>query len=104
MTTLVPFADLHAQYLSIKDGIDAAIADVIRSSAFIRGPHVQRFEEEFAAAVGAKHCVSCANGTDSLYIAMHALGVQAGDEVITTAHSWISTTETITQEIGRAHV
>ena len=101
MTTLVPFADLHAQYLSIKDGIDAAIADVIRSSAFIRGPHVQRFEEEFAAAVGAKHCVSCANGTDSLYIAMHALGVQAGDEVITTAHSWISTTETITQAGGK---
>jgi dTDP-4-amino-4,6-dideoxygalactose transaminase len=100
MTVVVPFADLHAQYVSIKDEIDAAIADVIRTSAFIRGPHVQRFEEEFAAAVGAAHCVSCANGTDALYIAMHALGVKPGDEVITTAHSWISTAETITQAGG----
>ena len=100
MTTRVPFADLHAQYLTIKDEIDAAIADVIRNSAFIRGPHVQRFEESFAEAIGTRHCVSCANGTDSLYIAMHALGVQAGDEVIAPAHSWISTTETITQAGG----
>jgi dTDP-4-amino-4,6-dideoxygalactose transaminase len=100
MTTPVPFADLHAQYLGIKADVDAAIADVIRTSAFIRGPHVQRFEAEFAAAVGAQHCVSCANGTDSLYIAMHALGVKPGDEVIAPAHSWISTTETITQAGG----
>jgi dTDP-4-amino-4,6-dideoxygalactose transaminase len=95
--TAVPFADLHAQYLSIKTGIDGAIADVIRTSAFIRGPQVERFETEFAAAVGVKHCVSCANGTDSLFVAMHALGVKPGDEVIAPAHSWISTTETITQ-------
>ena len=85
-----------------KEPIDAAIAEVIRTSAFIRGPFVTRFEEQFAAAVGARHCVSCANGTDSLYIAMHALGVQSGDEVITTAHSWISTSETISQAGGRA--
>jgi dTDP-4-amino-4,6-dideoxygalactose transaminase len=100
MTTQVPFADLHAQYLSIKDGIDGAIAEVIRTSAFIRGPFVDRFEKAFAEAVGAKHCVSCANGTDSLYTAMHALGVKPGDEVIAPAHSWISTTETITQAGG----
>jgi dTDP-4-amino-4,6-dideoxygalactose transaminase len=100
MNIKVPFADLHAQYLSIKEPIDAAISEVIRTSAFIRGPFVQRFEEEFGAAVGAKHCVTCANGTDSLYIAMHALGVKSGDEVITTAHSWISTSETITQAGG----
>lgn len=96
----VPFADLHAQYLGIKADIDAAIADVIRTSAFIRGPHVQQFEERFAQAVGAQRCVSCANGTDSLYIAMRALGVAQGDEVITSAHSWISTSETITQAGG----
>lgn len=96
----IPFVDLYAQYISIKDAIDAAIAEVIRSSAFIRGLHVQRFEQEFAAATGAAHCVSCANGTDSLYIAMRALGVQPGDEVIAPAHSWISTTETITQAGG----
>jgi dTDP-4-amino-4,6-dideoxygalactose transaminase len=96
----VPFADLHAQYLSIKSEIDNAIAEVIRTSAFIRGPFVQRFEEEFATAMQIKHCVSCANGTDSLYIAMHGLGVKPGDEVIAPAHSWISTTETITQAGG----
>ena len=96
----VPFADLYAQYLDIKPDIDAAITEVIRSSAFIRGPFVERFEQEFAAATGARHCVSCANGTDALYVAMRALGVQAGDEVITTAHSWIATSETITQAGG----
>lgn len=93
----VPFADLYAQYLTIKPGIDAAIEDVIRNSAFIRGSYVQKFEEEFASAIGTRNCVSCANGTDALYIAMHALGVKPGDEVIAPAHSWISTTETITQ-------
>ena len=96
----VPFADLHAQYQGIKTEIDDAIADVIRDSAFIRGPHVQRFEEQFAAATGANHCISCGNGTDSLYITMRALGVRPGDEVIAPAHSWISTTETITQAGG----
>jgi dTDP-4-amino-4,6-dideoxygalactose transaminase len=97
----IPFVDLHAQYLSIKPQIDAAIADVIAQSAYIRGPHVDAFEKSWAEAVGVKHCVSCANGTDALYIAMRGLGVKPGDEVITTAHSWISTTETITQAGGR---
>ena len=96
----VPFADLHAQYLTIKDGIDAAIANVIKTSAFIRGSYVQEFEQAFSAAMQIKHCVSCANGTDSLYIAMHGLGVKPGDEVIVPAHSWISTSETITQAGG----
>lgn len=97
----IPFADLHSQYLSIKPEIDDAIAAVIRESAFIRGPYVERFEAEFAEALGVPHCVSCANGTDALYIAMHALGVQPDDEVITTAHSWIATSETITQAGGK---
>jgi dTDP-4-amino-4,6-dideoxygalactose transaminase len=96
----VPFADLHAQYVGIKQEIDAAIADVIAKSAFIRGPYVERFEGEFAAAVDRPYCVSCGNGTDAIYIAMHALGVKPGDEVITTAHSWIATSETITQAGG----
>lgn len=99
--TKIPFADLHSQYLNIKPEIDAAIAAVIRDSAFIRGPYVERFEEEFAHVLGVSHCVSCANGTDALYIAMHALGVRPGDEIITTAHSWIATSETITQAGGR---
>jgi len=97
----IPFVDLHAQYLTIKPAIDAAIADVIANSAYIRGPHVDQFEKLWAEAVGVKHCVSCANGTDALYVVMRGLGIQPGDEVITTAHSWISTTETITQAGGK---
>ncbi|MBI5261275.1 MAG: DegT/DnrJ/EryC1/StrS family aminotransferase [Bradyrhizobium sp.] len=92
----VPFADLQLQYQTIKDEVDAAIAAVIRDSAFIRGPYVEAFERDFANAAGVKHCVSCANGTDALYLAMAALKVRPGDEVITTAHSWISTSAMIT--------
>ncbi|MFN5717403.1 MAG: DegT/DnrJ/EryC1/StrS family aminotransferase, partial [Bradyrhizobium sp.] len=92
----VPYADLQLQYQSIKGEIDAAIAGVIRDNAFIRGSYVDAFEREFASAAEVTHCVSCANGTDALYLAMRALKVQPGDEVITTAHSWISTAAMIT--------
>src|ERR1017187_9032848 len=97
----IPFVDLHAQYLNIKPEIDAAIREVIAQSAFIRGPYVDAFEQSWAQTLGAKRCVSCANGTDALYIAMRALGLKRGDEVITTAHSWISSSETITQAGGK---
>jgi dTDP-4-amino-4,6-dideoxygalactose transaminase len=97
----VPFVDLHAQYLAIKAEIDSAIAEVIAQSAFIRSRHVDAFEQAWAQALKVKHCVSCANGTDALYIAMRGLGLRTGDEVITTAHSWIATSETITQAGGR---
>ena len=97
----IPFVDLHAQYLTIKPEIDAAIADVIANSAYIRGPHVDKFEKLWSEAMGMKHCVSCANGTDAIYILMRGLGIKPGDEVITTSHSWISTTETITQAGGK---
>src|SRR6201995_2852790 len=92
----VPFADLQLQYQTIKGEIDSAIANVIRDNAFIRGRYVDAFEREFAEAVEAKPCVSCANGTDALYLAMAALKVKPGDEVITTAHSWISPSAMIT--------
>jgi dTDP-4-amino-4,6-dideoxygalactose transaminase len=92
----VPYADLHLQYQNIKREIDEAIAAVIRDSAFVRGSYVDAFEREFATAVEVKHCVSCANGTDALYLAMAALKVRPGDEVITTAFSWISTSAMIT--------
>jgi dTDP-4-amino-4,6-dideoxygalactose transaminase len=92
----VPFADLQLQYQTIKSEIDAAIAAVIRDNAFIRGPYVDAFEAKFAEAVEVKHCVSCANGTDALYLALAALKVRPGDEIITTAHSWISTSAMIT--------
>jgi len=97
----IPFVDLYAQYLSIKKEIDSAISEVIAQSAFIRGAEVESFEKAWADTLGVRHCVSCANGTDALYIAIRALGLNPGDEVITTAHSWISTSETITQAGGR---
>jgi dTDP-4-amino-4,6-dideoxygalactose transaminase len=97
----IPFVDLHAQYLSIKDEIDRAIAEVIAESAYIRGRHVDAFEQAWARTLGVKHCVSCANGTDAIYVALRGLGLKPGDEVITSAHSWISTSETITQAGGR---
>ncbi len=92
----VPYADLQLQYQTIKSEIDAAVAAVIRDNAFIRGSYVDAFEREFASAVDIRHCVSCANGTDALFLALAALKVQPGDEVITTAHSWISTSAMIT--------
>lgn len=97
----VPYNDLHAQYLTLRPAIDAAIAQTLRDSAFIRGPAVEAFERAFAAAIGTKHCVSTANGTDALYIAFRALGLRPGDEVITSAHSWIASSETITQAGGQ---
>ncbi len=97
----IPFVDLHAQYLTIKPEIDRAIAEVIAESAYIRGPHVDAFEEAWARTLGVKRCVSCANGTDAIYIALRGLGLRPGDEVITSAHSWISTSEAITQAGGR---
>ena len=98
----IPFADLHAQYVSLKDEIDAAIARTIANSSFVRGPDVEAFESEYAALMQARHCVSAANGTDTLYIAMHALGIKPGDEVIVPAQSWISTSETVGQHGAKA--
>ena len=97
----VPFVDLSAQYQSIKTDIDKAIADVISETAFIGGKYVKSFEEQFAGLYGVKRVISCANGTDSLYIIMKMLGIGQGDEVITVANSWISSAETITQTGAR---
>jgi dTDP-4-amino-4,6-dideoxygalactose transaminase len=99
--TNIPLVDLHSQYLSIKSAVDAAIQRVIASSSYIGGPIVREFEETYAADYGAKHCVSVANGTDALYITLRMLGIGPGDEVITSAHSWISTSETISQTGAR---
>jgi len=97
----IPFVDLKAQYLSIRKDIDKAIADVIEETAFIGGHFVKDFERDFGALYGVKHVIGCANGTDALYILMKMLGVGSGDEVITVANSWISSSETITQAGGR---
>ena len=90
MSQKIPFVDLHAQYLSIKAEIASVVADVIEKSSFVRGHYVEKFESMFAEEMLRKFCVSCANGTDALYIAMTALAVAPGDEVIVPAHSWIS--------------
>ena len=97
----IPFVNLKAQYLSLKTEIDSAIQHVINESAFIKGKYVQKFEEEYAEIYGVEHCISCGNGTDAIYIALKALGIGPNDEVITTALSWISTSETITQAGAR---
>ncbi|MGZ6240771.1 MAG: DegT/DnrJ/EryC1/StrS family aminotransferase [Syntrophales bacterium] len=92
----VPFVDLRAQYTAIKNEIDEAIADVIAKTAFIGGAYVSQFEKDFADYCGARHCIGVGNGTDALYIALRALGVGRGDEVITVANSFIATSEAIT--------
>jgi dTDP-4-amino-4,6-dideoxygalactose transaminase len=95
-TTLnVPFVDLKAQYVSIKSEIDAAIAAVTNQTAFIGGPFVKEFEDNFAAYCGTNHCVGLANGTDALFVALRTLGIGPGDEVITAANSFIATSEAI---------
>ena len=93
----IPFVDLKTQYQSIKPEIDRAISSVIEDTAFVRGKYVNEFEKAYAEKYGVKHCISVANGTDAIYITLKALGVGPGDEVITVANSWISTSETITQ-------
>lgn len=98
---MIPFVDLHRQYMSIKAEIDQAISGIIESTAFIGGEAVEHFEQNFAQKYGVKHCISTANGTDSLYIIMKMLGIGPGDEVITVANSWISSSETITQTGAR---
>lgn len=93
----VPFVDLKAQYKSIKSEIDTAISDVIQNTSFIGGETVNKFEKSFATLYGVEHCISVGNGTDSLYIIMRMLNIGKGDEVITVANSWISSSETISQ-------
>lgn len=93
----VPFVDLRAQYLSIQGEIDTVIREIIENTAFIGGKPVVEFEAAFARLYGIEHCISVANGTDSLYIIMKMLGIGQGDEVITVANSWISSSETISQ-------
>jgi dTDP-4-amino-4,6-dideoxygalactose transaminase len=93
----VPFADIKKQYQTHKSKIDAAIQSVIDNTAFVRGPFVAKFEQDYAHQYDIKHCIGVGNGTDAIYIALKALGIGSGDEVITTACSWIATSEVITQ-------
>lgn len=87
--------DLVSQYEKIKPEVQAAINSVMDSAQFINGPEVQAFKKELADYLGVKHVIPCANGTDALQIAMMALGLKPGDEVITPSYTYIATTEVI---------
>lgn len=89
------FTNLHQQYLDCKTEIDQAIADTIASSSYITGPDVTKFETAFANYVGAEDCAATGSGTMALIIALRALGVGPGDEVLTTPHTFVATTEAI---------
>jgi dTDP-4-amino-4,6-dideoxygalactose transaminase len=91
----IPLADLHRQYLQIKEEIDTAIAGVISSSQFILGKAVADFERAFAAAHGVKHCIAVGSGTDALHAALWGLGIGRGDMVVTTPFTFIATVEAI---------
>lgn len=91
----IQMVDLSAQYHKIKPAIDEAIQEVLDTTAFINGPSVGHFAQELATYLGAQHVIPCANGTDALQIALMALGLQPGDEVITPSFTYIATTEVI---------
>lgn len=89
------FIDLKAQQARLKDKIDAGIANVLSHGLYIQGPEVKELEAKLAAYVGAKHCISCANGTDALQIALMALGIGVGDEVISPGFTYMATAEAV---------
>jgi dTDP-4-amino-4,6-dideoxygalactose transaminase len=97
----IPLVDLKNQYLSIKNEVDAAISGVLSRCDFVGGAAVRTFEGAFAAYCNTKYCVGVGNGTDALFIALKALGVGRGDEVITAANTFIATSEAITQTGAR---
>src|SRR5687768_383279 len=97
----VPFVDLRAQYATLKPEMDPAIAAIIANTAFIGGKAVSDFESEFAEYIGSPHCVSVANGTEAIEIAIRAFGIGEGDEVIVPANSFIATSEAVTSAGAR---
>ena len=100
-TQMVPFVDLRAQYEVIKDEVKAAIEEVVKSCAFVGGPFVVKFEEDFAEFTGCRYAVGVANGTDALRIAMQATGCEPGFEAIVPANSFIATSEAVTHAGGK---
>ncbi len=93
----IPFVDLKLQYATIKTEIDEAISEIINNTAFIGGSAVNRFEENYKNYCNIKHCIGVANGTDAIRIALYALGVGVGDEVILPVNTFIATSEAVTQ-------
>ena len=91
----IPPVDLARQYQTIQPAVDAAVLDILRSGLYIGGPIVQAFEQQFADYIGVSDCVACNSGTDALYLALRALGIGKGDEVITTPFTFIATAEAV---------
>ncbi len=91
----IQMVDTKSQYLKIKDQVDAGIHAVLDSAAYINGQPVQDFGKNLSAYLNVKHTIPCANGTDALQIAMMALGLEPGDEVITPSYTYIATTEVV---------
>ena len=91
----IPLIDLRAQYNSISKELDKATIDVLSSAAYIMGKNVTEFEKEFAGYIGTKHAISVGNGTDALVIALKALGIGEGDEVITSTFTYFASAECI---------
>lgn len=91
----IQLMNISRQYLEHKEEFDAAVTEVLYSGSYIGGKKVKEFEESFSVALGAKYCVSCGNGTDALVIALRALGIGPGDEVITVAFTFFATSESI---------
>jgi UDP-2-acetamido-2-deoxy-ribo-hexuluronate aminotransferase len=94
-TKKIQMVDLKGQYLKIKNEVDKAIANVIDNTAFINGPAVKEFQADLENYLGVKHVIPCANGTDALQIAMMALDLKPGDEVITADFTYVATAEVI---------
>ena len=93
--TNIQMVDLKAQYLAMQDEVDQAILDVVRSGAFINGPTVKQFQAGLEEFLGAQYVIPCANGTDALQIALMALGLKPGDEVIVPAFTYVASAEII---------
>ena len=93
----IPFFNLSRQYSMVKDEVEKAVIEVMRSTQYIEGPAVKEFEKNIAEYVGVKHAITCGNGTDALRIALQAVGVKPGDEVITSSFSFFATPEAIAQ-------
>ena len=100
---MIPILDLKGQYKQIQEKLEKNVIEVLRSGSYILGPNVKAFESEIAEYCGAKHAVTCANGTDALQLALRALEIGKGDEVITVAFTFVATTEAI-GVVGAKHV
>jgi UDP-2-acetamido-2-deoxy-ribo-hexuluronate aminotransferase len=91
----IQMVDLKSQYEKIKTEVDAGMQDVINNTQFIKGPQIKQFEDALATELGVKHVIACANGTDALQIAMMALGLKPGDEIILPVFTYVATAEVI---------